>query len=153
MALVTATDSRIGSRPQSVSSDLPAPVGWYSDWVWTDPHFLPAVLLGLVYGYVAWPLMFRLVGPVYRLTKWRDNTPVPDPISHCFIVAFLLSVTMAVLGVLGWAFVTRQPGRKEFGFLFLGSWAGMLLSGLISRVEHDLRRRMTRRRASRRPTS
>jgi hypothetical protein len=117
--------------------------------VWTDPHFVPSAILGLIYGYVAWPLMLRLVEPVYRLTKWRDNTPVADAISRIFIVAFLLAVTVAVLWVLGLAFVTREPGRKEFGFLFFASWAGLLMSGLVSRVEHDLRRRMTRRRASR----
>jgi hypothetical protein len=93
--------------------------------------------------------MFRLVGPVHRLTRLRDNTPIADAVSWVFIVAFLVGVTLAILGLLGWAFVTRPPGRNEFGYLFLGSWAGVLLWGLISRIEHDLRRRGSARRRPR----
>ena len=101
-----------------------------------------AVVLGFLHGFVVWNLLFRTVRVIAkRITPDHGiRLPVAEAVAHIVVVLFLLVCAILLLNALG-SIVSDTPSRELKGFLFVGSFAGWLASGIVPKIEAGFRGR------------
>jgi hypothetical protein len=99
-----------------------------------------AIVFGLIHGFIVWRLLFRLVGPVARVSQGRRTARLRTSISVAYVVSFLFLLVCALLLLQGFgAMFSRAPTRDTMKYLYIGSLSGFGLSVVLPRAESRLR--------------
>lgn len=113
----------------------------------------PYIVVGVLHGFIVWRLLFRMVGPVARVSQGHRKGRLRTTLYVAYMMSFFLLMTCAILLLKSLGTLVSQTVNKEgVKYLFIGSMAGFALSVVLPRGEMSLRAYVRTRKSRKSPS-